>query len=336
MPERGLTLGTAGHIDHGKTTLVKALTGRDTDRLKEEKERGISIELGYAELALPSGRHLSVIDVPGHERFVKNMVAGATGIDLFLLVVAADDGVMPQTREHLRIIELLEIPLGCGGADQDRHGRRRDGGAGRRRRRGFPGHLALRRRPGGARERRHRRGSGRRCGACSTSWPAGRPTRTAYPATRMPIDRVFSLKGIGTVVTGTLWSGELRPEDTVTILPPLGSDALDDVRVRSIQVHDQQVEAAEEGQRVALNLTGVDREQLQRGQWVVKDPAVEPTYLADVSLMLLDDAPEPLTRVCRACAWTTAPRRSWPRWCWPTGRSCGPATPATRSCASRI
>jgi selenocysteine-specific elongation factor len=109
---RPLTLGTAGHIDHGKTTLVKALTGRDTDRLKEEKERGISIELGFAELTLPSGRHLSVVDVPGHERFVKTMVAGATGIDLFLLVVAADDGVMPQTREHLRIIELLGISMG--------------------------------------------------------------------------------------------------------------------------------------------------------------------------------------------------------------------------------
>jgi selenocysteine-specific elongation factor len=112
-PLRPLTLGTAGHIDHGKTTLVKALTGRDTDRLKEEKERGISIELGFAELTLPSGRHLSVVDVPGHERFVKTMVAGATGIDLFLLVVAADDGVMPQTREHLRIIELLGIPAGA-------------------------------------------------------------------------------------------------------------------------------------------------------------------------------------------------------------------------------
>src|SRR4030042_6291995 len=109
---RPLTLGTAGHIAHGKTTLVKALTGRDTDRLKEEKERGISIELGFAELVLPSGRHVSVVDVPGHERFVKTMVAGATGIDLFLLVGAADAGVMPQTREHLRVIELLGIPTG--------------------------------------------------------------------------------------------------------------------------------------------------------------------------------------------------------------------------------
>ncbi len=125
------------------------------------------------------------------------------------------------------------------------------------------------------------------------------PLRTAYPATRLPIDRVFSLKGIGTVVTGTLWSGELRPEETVAILPPLGSEHLDDVRVRSIQVHDHAVDAAEEGQRVALNLTGVDRQQLQRGQWVIKDPAIEPTYLADISLTLLEDAPEPLTRVSR-------------------------------------
>ena len=107
-----LVLGTAGHIDHGKTALIKALTGADTDRLKEEKERGISIELGYAELELPSGTRLSVVDVPGHERFVRNMVAGATGIDIFLLVVAADDGVMPQTREHMAIIEMLGIPRG--------------------------------------------------------------------------------------------------------------------------------------------------------------------------------------------------------------------------------
>jgi selenocysteine-specific elongation factor len=298
MPERGLTLGTAGHIDHGKTTLVKALTGRDTDRLREEKERGISIELGYAELVLPSGRHLSVVDVPGHERFVKNMVAGATGIDLFLLVVAADDGVMPQTREHLRIIELLEIPLGAvaltktdmvdeemvelAAADVEDF-------------------LATSRYAGspvvpvsGVTS------AGLDDLKLTLDELAGRaPTRTAYPATRMPIDRVFSLRGIGTVITGTLWSGELKPEDTVSILPPHGSEQLEEVRVRSIQVHDQPVEAAEEGQRVALNLTGVDRDRLQRGQWVIQDPVVEPTYLADVSLMLLDDAPDPLTRVSR-------------------------------------
>jgi selenocysteine-specific elongation factor len=294
----GLTLGTAGHIDHGKTTLVKALTGRDTDRLKEEKERGISIELGFAELVLPSGRRLSVVDVPGHERFVRNMVSGATGIDLFLLVVAADDGVMPQTREHLRIIELLQIPLGLvaltkvdmvdsemmelAAADTEDF-------------------LATTRYAGAP--------VVPVSGVTGAGLPqlveeldrlaALAPARRAYPATRMPVDRVFSLKGIGTVVTGTLWSGELRPEDTVSILPPLGSDALDAVRLRGVQVHDAGVMEARAGQRVALNLTGVDRGQVARGQWVVKDPAVEPTYLADVSLALLASAPEPLTRVSR-------------------------------------
>ncbi|MHB1345027.1 MAG: selenocysteine-specific translation elongation factor [Thermoleophilia bacterium] len=298
MPERGLTLGTAGHIDHGKTTLVKALTGKDTDRLQEEKDRGISIELGYAELAMPSGRHLSVIDVPGHERFVKNMVAGATGIDIFLLVVAADDGVMPQTREHLRIIELLDIPLGAvaltkidmvdeemvelAAADvEDFLATSRYAGAPVVPVSGVTG--------AGLDELR----------AALDELADRAPKRGSYPATRMPIDRVFSLKGIGTVVTGTLWSGELKPEETVAILPPVGATVLDEVRVRSIQVHDHGVEAAEEGQRVALNLTGVDRQQLQRGQWVIKDPVVEPTYLADVSLLLLDDAPEALTRVSR-------------------------------------
>ncbi len=300
-PLRPLTLGTAGHIDHGKTTLVKALTGRDTDRLKEEKERGISIELGFAELALPSGRHLSVVDVPGHERFVKTMVAGATGIDLFLLVVAADDGVMPQTREHLRIIELLGIPAGAvaltkvdmvdpelaelAKADAEEFlASTRYAGApvvmvsgvtGE----GLPELLAELDRLG-----------------------AQVPARPAYPATRMPVDRVFSLRGIGTVVTGTLWSGTLSAEDLVAVLPPRpgGSADLDEVRVRSIQVHDKEVAVATGGQRVALNLTGVARADVDRGQWVVKDPAIAPTYLADARLTLLADAPGPVPRVFRA------------------------------------
>ncbi len=299
---RPLTLGTAGHIDHGKTTLIKALTGRDTDRLKEEKERGISIELGFAELALPSGRRLSVVDVPGHERFVKTMVAGATGIDLFLLVVAADDGVMPQTREHLRVIELLHIPTGLvaltkidmvdpemaelAKADVEEFLLTTrypelpivmvSGVTGE----GLPELLATLDRLG-----------------------ASVPRRPSYPATRMPVDRVFSLKGIGTVITGTLWSGSLSAEDTVAILPPRagqGSGAGREVRVRNVQVHDREVAAAGAGQRVALNLTGVDRDEVERGQWVVKDPSIEPTYMADVRLSLLPDAPAPLSRVLRA------------------------------------
>jgi selenocysteine-specific elongation factor len=308
MSDRPLTLGTAGHIDHGKTTLIKALTGRDTDRLKEEKERGISIELGFAELTLPNGRHLSVVDVPGHERFVKTMVAGATGIDLFMLVVAADDGVMPQTREHMRIIELLGIPLGLVAltkidmVDSDMVELVQadiedfltgtpypaapvvpvSGVTGE----GLPDLLATLDRLG-----------------------AEVPPRPSYPATRMPVDRVFSLKGIGTVVTGTLWSGSLAAEDTVVILPPRvgrggaggghGGAATRDVRVRSVQVHDRDTAVAAGGQRVALSLTGVERDEVDRGQWVVKDPAIEPTYLADVRLSLLSDAGGPLPRVSR-------------------------------------
>lgn len=299
---RPLTMGTAGHIDHGKTTLIKALTGRDTDRLKEEKERGISIELGFAELALPSGRHLSVVDVPGHERFVKTMVAGATGIDLFLLVVAADDGVMPQTREHLRIIELLGIPAGMVAVtkvDMVEHdlaelaradveeflASTRFAGApivlvSGLTREGLPELVATLDRLG-----------------------AQVPPRPAYPASRMPVDRVFSLKGIGTVITGTLWSGSISAEDTVAILPARaarGSVELRDVRVRSVQVHDREVAAAAGGQRVALNLTGIDRDEVERGQWIVKDPVIEPTYLADVRLTLLSDAADPLSRLSRA------------------------------------
>lgn len=296
---RALTLGTAGHIDHGKTTLIRALTGKDTDRLKEEKERGISIELGFAELELPGGRRLSVVDVPGHERFVRNMVSGATGIDLFLLVVASDDGVMPQTREHLRIIELLDIPHGVvaltkidmvepdmvelAAADVEDF-------------------LAETRYEGIA--------VVPVSGATGAGLPellnaleaaaAQVPPRPAYPATRLAVDRVFSLKGIGTVVTGTLWSGELRPEDVVAVLPRLASGReLNEVRIRGIQVHDRPAEVAYGGQRVALNLTGVERHEVQRGQWVVRDPAVAPTFLADVSVQLLAEASGALGRVSR-------------------------------------
>ena len=299
---RPLTLGTAGHIDHGKTTLIKALTGRDTDRLKEEKERGISIELGFAELILPSGRHLSVVDVPGHERFVKTMVAGATGIDLFLLVVAADDGVMPQTREHLRIIELLDIPLGMVALTKVDMVERDLAELARADVEDFLACTRYAEAPivpvSGV------TGDGLpELAATLDRLSAQVPARQAYPATRMPVDRVFSLKGIGTVITGTLWSGSISAEDTVAILPPRaprGSAELRDVRVRSVQVHDREVVAAEAGQRVALNLTGVDRDEVDRGQWVVNDPAVEPTYLADVRLGLLFDAPGPLPRVSRA------------------------------------
>ena len=303
MTEGGLTLGTAGHIDHGKTTLIKALTGKDTDRLQEEKERGISIELGYAELRLPSGRTLSVVDAPGHERFVKNMVAGATGIDIFLLVVAADDGVMPQTREHLHIIELLDIPLGVVAltkvdavekemvdlATADVEDLLVDS----------PYETAPIISVSGV------TGQGLpELSATLDELAAKAEGRGEYPATRMPVDRVFSLKGIGTVVTGTLWSGELRTEDTVVILPSSrkgasGREMGEEVRIRSIQVHDRDVDSAQEGQRVALNLTGADKKDVERGRWVVKNPAIAPTYLIDVRVELLRDAAASLERVSR-------------------------------------
>jgi len=300
---RPLTLGTAGHIDHGKTTLVKALTGRDTDRLKEEKERGISIELGFAELVLPSGRRLSVVDVPGHERFVKTMVAGATGIDLFLLVVAADDGVMPQTREHLRIIELLDVPLGVVALTKIDMVDRELAELARTDVEEFLASTRYAHSPVVMVSAVTGEGLPELLAALEEV--GGKvPERAAYPATRMPVDRVFSLKGIGTVVTGTLWSGSVTAEDSVTILPAGRgrSGAGREVRVRSVQVHDKDVLAAVGGQRVALNLTGVDRDEVRRGQWVVKDPVIGPTYLADVRLQLLSDVAEPLPRVSRARA----------------------------------
>src|SRR3954454_18531711 len=207
-----LTLGTAGHIDHGKTALINALTGYNTDRLPEERSRGISIELGYARLDLPSGRRLSVVDVPGHERFVRTMVAGATGIDLFLICIAADDGVMPQTREHLAVLRQLGVQHGVVAitkadvADPE--------AAAEEAAELVPGAeivsvAALR--GDGVEELR----------AALDRAASATPSRAvdASAPVRLHIDRSFTLKGIGTVVTGTLWSGALAGGDQVTILP---------------------------------------------------------------------------------------------------------------------
>ncbi|MBI5869965.1 MAG: selenocysteine-specific translation elongation factor [Actinobacteria bacterium] len=282
---RHLVLGTAGHIDHGKTALIKALTGTDTDRLAEEKERGISIELGYAELELPSGTTMSVIDVPGHERFVRNMVAGASGIDIFMLVVAADDGVMPQTREHMAIIEMLGIPQGIIAitktdlvdeemlelvqadiedflaatpyADAPMTGVSSKTGE------GIPLLLGLLEEAAGRAHEAHE----------------------ASGAARLPVDRVFTLKGIGTVVTGTLWSGRICAEDSLRLMP----EGLP-CRARTVQVHDRSVECAEAGQRVAINLSGIDKDRLERGQMVLKGEGLEPTYMVDARLTLLPTA----------------------------------------------
>ena len=281
-------VGTAGHIDHGKTALVKALTGVDTDRWEEEKRRGITIDLGFAPLPLPGGIQASVVDVPGHEGFVKNMLAGATGIDVALLIIAADEGIMPQTEEHLAIVELLGV------------------------RRGIPvltkrdlvddEWLALVRTEVAARLERSRipwrapiavsalKSEGledlKRALVEVVEDIAERPSADFF---RLPIDRVFALPGAGTVVTGSTWSGTVATGDAVRLLP------LDrEVRVRSIQVHSQDADQAGPGRRTALALVGVAKEELDRGDVAVTGTGWAPTSTLDVSLELLPGAKKPL------------------------------------------
>ena len=267
-----LTLGTAGHIDHGKTALVRALTGKDTDRLPEERERGISIDLGYAPLALPGGRRLSIVDVPGHERFVRTMVAGATGIDLFLMCVAADDGVMPQTREHAAILDQLGVRRGVVAVTKadvcD------PGPAGAQAAELIPGAEVV------AVSAVASAGLGELLAALERA--AGRVTARSEadgPAL-LHLDRAFTLRGIGTVVTGTLWQGTLQAGEQVRIEPGARS-----ARVRSVQVHDEPVQGAVAGQRVAVALAGIDWRETGRGDVVCgADSEVTPTYRVDVAL----------------------------------------------------
>jgi selenocysteine-specific elongation factor len=275
-----LTLGTAGHIDHGKTALIRALTGVDTDRLPQERERGISIELGYASLTLPSGRAVSVVDVPGHERFVRTMVAGATGIDLFLMTIAADDGVMPQTREHAAVLHALGIDSGVVAvtkadlADPEL--------AMLEAAELLPGAQVV---PVSART-----GDGLEpLRAALDRTAASLPSRAADAAlrTRLHIDRVFTIRGAGTVVTGTLWSGAIERGAELRVLPGDRS-----VRVRSVEVHDTAVERAAAGQRVAVNLVGVAVSEVARGD-VLSSPQADlrPAFLIDGEFSF--DAQEP-------------------------------------------
>jgi selenocysteine-specific elongation factor len=268
-----LTLGTAGHIDHGKTALIGALTGVDTDRLPEERARGISIELGYAQLELPSGRRLSVVDVPGHERFVRTMVAGATGIDLFLMAIAADDGVMPQTREHAAVLEALGVKAGvvavtkCDVIDPEMALLEAsellpDAEA-----------VAVSARTGAGLD--ELRAALER--ACAT---VGSRADGDAAAARLHVDRVFTIRGAGTVVTGTLWSGQIGRGDELELLPSGRR-----VRVRGVQIHDQPVDHAPAGQRVAVNLTGTAVDEIERGDVLVSgDTVVRPTYRVDAEL----------------------------------------------------
>jgi selenocysteine-specific elongation factor len=285
---RYLVIGTAGHVDHGKTTLIKTLTGIDTDRLREEKERGISIELGFAYLDLPDGRRAGIIDVPGHEKFVKHMLAGIGGIDLVLLVIAADEGVMPQTREHLDIIQLLGIERGivvlnkvdlvesdwldlveeelyeflAGTVLENAPLRKISAVTGV----GVPELLAT-----------------------IASQTVDIPDRSSTGRVRLPIDRVFSVVGFGTVVTGTLASGVLKTGDTVEIMPR-GLSA----RVRSLQAHKQKVQQVGSGQRVAVNLAGLDVQDISRGGVLASTDGFKVTRRLDVKLFLLGGTPKPL------------------------------------------
>jgi selenocysteine-specific elongation factor len=271
-------IGTAGHVDHGKSKLVEALTGIDPDRLREEKERGLTIDLGFAWFTLPGGEEVSIVDVPGHERFIKNMLAGVGGIDLALLVIAADEGVMPQTREHLAIVDLLGITHGVVAVTKADLVE--------------PDFLEL----AIADAEDVQKGTGLEGSAvvgCSAKTGQGlddlkdalekalgqTPARRDIGRPRLPIDRAFTIAGFGTVVTGTLVDGTLSTGDDVEIVPgELRS------RVRGLQAHGQKVDTAHPGRRTAVNLGGVSVDQLRRGMLVIKPSAIKPSSAFDLRL----------------------------------------------------
>ncbi|MDN4572143.1 selenocysteine-specific translation elongation factor [Pandoraea cepalis] len=291
-----MIVGTAGHIDHGKTSLVRALTGVDTDRLKEEKARGISIELGYAYTPLPDGEVLGFIDVPGHEKLIHTMAAGAVGIDFALLVIAADDGIMPQTREHLAILSMLGVRRGVVALSKaDRVDAARLAAVTQEISQwlantpfaeaetvpvsattpGDTGVAALREQLTQAAQ------------ALNSSGNAARREDALF---RLAVDRVFTLAGQGTVVTGTAFAGTVRVGDNLTVMP----QGLP-VRVRSVHAQNRPVEAGRAGERCALNLAGVERDQLRRGNWIVAAGLPGPSTHVDVELHWLEDS-APLTQ----------------------------------------
>ncbi|HEY7212234.1 MAG TPA: selenocysteine-specific translation elongation factor [Bryobacteraceae bacterium] len=278
----GIVIGTAGHIDHGKTSLIGALTGVDTDRLAEEKRRGISIDLGFAHLDLAGGRRVSFVDVPGHERFIRNMLAGAAGIEAVLLIIAADESVKPQTREHFEICRLLGIERGlvvltkCDLASPAQI---------------LAAEAATRQMTTGSFLENARilpvsavTGAGLDALRDALASLGAQPSaRDVSGFARLPLDRSFSLKGFGTIVTGTLTSGRLQVGDTVQI-QPIGHTA----RIRGLQVHGAPVPTAFAGERTAVNLSGIDHSDLRRGFTLLSPAGLEPTKLIQASLMRLD------------------------------------------------
>jgi len=287
-------LGTAGHIDHGKTTLIKTLTGIDTDRLKEEKERGITIELGFAHMELPDGQVLGIVDVPGHEKFVKNMVAGVTGIDIVALIIAADEGVMPQTREHMEICQLLKVKQGLviltktDMVESDWLELVREDVS------EFLSGTFLEEAP--IVEVSSVTGDGiEELKQTLNTLVSNVTERGIGNFFRLPIDRVFIMKGFGTVVTGTTVSGQIQTGDDVTIYPQ-GIPS----RIRGIQVHSHEANEVRAGLRTAINLQGVEKAQIQRGDIVATKDSLRPTHMVDVQLDLLTSAPRKLKNRAKA------------------------------------
>jgi selenocysteine-specific elongation factor SelB len=274
-------LGTAGHVDHGKTALIKALTGIDTDRLKEEKERGITIELGFASLLLPSGQTLGIVDVPGHEKFIKNMVSGAAGIDLVMMVIAADEGIMPQTKEHLHICSLLGISKGIvaltkidlvekdwlelvqSEISEFLRGSFLEGAP-------IVSVSALK-----------EKGLNNLIEALEAAIN-NIPEKADSGIFRLPVDRVFTMKGFGTVVTGTLVSDRIKSGKDIQILPEEIA-----TRIRGIQVHNQPVEEAWAGQRTAINLQGIEKSAIKRGDVLARPETIRPSQRLDVFVEFL-------------------------------------------------
>lgn len=283
-----LILGTAGHIDHGKTSLVKALTGIDTDRLKEEKARGITIELGFAHLELPGGLCFGIVDVPGHEKFVRTMVAGVGGMDLVMLVIAADEGIMPQTREHLDILRLLGVKSGLVALTK------RDTVEGEwlelvtEEVRDFVAGSFLEDAPIVAVSSRSGEGLDELKLQLARLAHQAAEKRREGPF-RLPVDRVFTVPGFGTVVTGTLLSGEMAVGDELELFPS-GREG----RVRGIQAHGIKGDKGQAGQRLAVNLQGIDLDQVQRGDVVAPRGLFQPTRTVDVRLDYLPSAPREL------------------------------------------
>ncbi|HEX8143054.1 MAG TPA: selenocysteine-specific translation elongation factor [Pyrinomonadaceae bacterium] len=284
---RSIIVGTAGHIDHGKTSLVRALTGVDADRLPEEKRRGITIDLGFAELEL-GDISVGFVDVPGHERFVKNMLAGAHGIDLVALVIAADEGVMPQTREHFDICRLLETKSGIVVITKKDMVDEELLGLVRAEAEELVAGSFLEGAPMVAVSSRTLEGVAELKGELErvARGVPGRPSRTVA---RLPVDRAFTMRGFGAVVTGTLVAGEIVEGDEMELLP----QGLR-VRVRGVQVHGQQVERAKAGQRTAVNLGGVEASAIERGMVLAPVARLRPTQIMDVRLDVLKSAPRPL------------------------------------------